>query len=204
MAGSKHTTGGSAVYLSVSDGKLVQSVSQQTEDSVSRVNKSGKTVHEVFWRDWTGTILGIEKREHPYGEDWCITVHDGTQKAVIKMQVGSRYATEFAKRVPNLDLTKEVRIMPWSLVDEATQKKKTGIALYQDGIKVAPYYTKDSAEQMPNLNQVKVSGKMVWDSTDLDEFVAAILMGINGNAPQGEAQAPETNNAPEGEQEPPF
>ena len=204
MAGSKHTggSGGSVVYLSISNGKLVQRVNEPTEESISRVNKVGKTVHEVFWKDWSGRIEGIERVDGEYGSDWRLTLDDGEQKAVIQFQVGSRYATEFAKRVPNINPAVDIRFMPWQM-DGNDGKKKSGIAIYQNthGVpgqerKVDPYYTKDSAEQMPQLKQVKVSGKMVWDSTELDEFVEAILLRLNGKP---EATPPAVNPAQGGE-----
>lgn len=204
MAGSKHTgSGGSVVYLSISNGKLVQRVNEPTEDSVTRVNKTGKTVHEVFWKDWSGTIAGIERVDGEYGSDWRLTLDDGQQRAVIQFQVGSRYATEFAKRVPNITPGFAIRFMPWQM-DGADGKKKSGVAVYQNrhGVpgqeqKVEPYYTRESAEQMPQLKQVKVSGKVLWDSTELDEFVAGILNTLNLQPP-----APDANPAQGGEEVP--
>ena len=195
------------MYLSISNGKLVQRVNEPTEDSVTRVNKTGKTVHEVFWKDWSGTIAGIERVDGEYGSDWRLTLDDGQQKAVIQFQVGSRYATEFAKRVPNITPGFAIRFMPWQM-DGNDGKKKSGVAVYQNrhGVpgqeqKVEPYYTRESADQMPQLKQVKVSGKVLWDSTELDEFVENILLGLNGN-PDATPPAPDASPAQGGEELP--
>lgn len=195
-----NNTHGRTEYFTVSDGQFVKRVKEPTDASQSRVNKNGVTVHEEFYKALTGTIVSAEIRENGYGKDWSFKlVHEGGAY-VVQMPYGSRYATDLAKRFPNLQHGQAVRLMPWSLVDDKTGKKRSGLAVYQGGHKIEPYYTKDSAEQLPQLNQVKVSGKMVWDSTELDEAVEQILKGFNVAAIDGGADEP----FPETNEEPPF
>lgn len=196
--------GGSTEYFTVSDGQLVKRVKEPTAMSQSRTNKNGVTVHEERYKALTGKLIKSELRESQYGKDWSFTIAHEGGRYVVQMPHGSRYATDFAKRFPNIDLNQDVKLQPWALVDEASGKKRAGISIYQGGQKVEPFYTRDSAEQMPQLKQVKVSGKMVWDSTELDEFVDAILGGINNaQADAQDADDKHFNNLPEGEA-PPF
>jgi hypothetical protein len=195
-----NTQHGHTEYFTVSDGQFVKRVKEPTEASQSRVNKNGVTVHEERYKALTGTIVSAEIRESDYGKDWSFKmVHEGGAY-VIQMPYGSRYATDLAKRFRNIRQGEAVRLMPWSLIDDKTGKKRSGLAVYQGGQKLEPFFTRDSAEQLPQLKQVKVSGKMVWDSTELDEAVEQILKGFNVAAIDGGADEPfaETN------EEPPF
>jgi hypothetical protein len=196
--------GGSTEYFTVSDGQLVKRVKEPTALSRPRTNKNGATVHEERYKSLSGRLVKSELRESQYGKDWSFTIAHEGGRYVVQMPHGSRYATDFAKRFPNIELTAEIKMQPWMLIDEASGKKRAGVSIYQGGQKIEPFYTRDSAEQMPQLKQVKVSGKMVWDSTELDEFVDAILSRVN----EGQPTAPQSDDEhfptmPEGEA-PPF
>jgi len=51
---------------------------------------------------------------------------------------------------------------------------------------------------MPQLKQVPFNGKILWDSSELDAFVAGILNGLNTTTPP----APDASPAQGGEGEP--
>lgn len=195
-----NTQHGHTEYFTVSDGQFVKRVKEPTEASQSRVNKNGVTVHEERYRALTGTIVSAEIRDSDYGKDWSFKMVHDEGAYVIQMPYGSRYATDLAKRFRNIRQSEAVRLMPWSLIDDKTGKKRSGLAVYQGGQKLEPFFTRDSAEQLPQLKQVKVSGKMVWDSTELDEAVEQILKGFNVAAIEGGADEPMA----EAEEEAPF
>ena len=56
-------------------------------------------------------------------------------------------------------------------------KKVTGITMYQnDGngfVKIAPAFTKDKPNGLPEMKQIKVKGKVTWDDSDMCEFLEA-------------------------------
>lgn len=195
-----NTQHGHTEYFTVSDGQFVKRVKEPTEASQSRVNKNGVTVHEERYKALTGTIVSVEIRENDYGKDWSFKMVHEEGAYVIQMPYGSRYATDLAKRFRNIRQGEAVRLMPWSLIDDKTGKKRSGLAVYQGGQKLEPFFTRDSAEQLPQMKQVKVSGKMVWDSTELDEAVEQILKGFNVAAIDGGADEP----FPETNEEVPF
>ena len=49
MGLTNQSQGGSKVFLSISNGKLVRSYKEKVEGSVSRINKAGREVHEMFY-----------------------------------------------------------------------------------------------------------------------------------------------------------
>ena len=69
--------------------------------------------------------------------------------------------------------------MPWSMADKNDASKKiTGIACYQnDGngmVKVQPAFTKDAPNGLPQMKQVKIKGAMVWDDSEMTEFLGQV------------------------------
>jgi hypothetical protein len=175
MALTKDGDGG--IYLSISDGKIVRSHKNAVEGvTQSRINKNGKTVHEEKFRDISGVLKAMQVRDTDYGKQWALRIEDGDQVYLLFIGYSSRYATSLLKALPNIDLEKELRLMPWSMIDKNDATKKvTGITVYQDGKKLEPYYTKEQPNGLPQMTQVKLKGQMVWDSTDMDEFLCKMV-----------------------------
>lgn len=166
-------------YLSVANGRLVQQVKEPTQDSVSRVNKVGKTVHEVFYKDLTGVILSIDTKENDYGKQWQIIFEDGDDKYMVQMPYSSRYSSSFLKALPSVVKANAVRFMPWEMQDKNDASKKiNGITMYQnDGngiVKVRSAFTKENPNGIPQMKQVKVKGKTTWDDSEMMEFLEGI------------------------------
>ncbi len=163
-------------YLTVSNGKLVRQVKEATKDSVSRVNKMGRTVNEVTYRDLTGVIENIETKENDYGKQWHVTFIDGEEKYQVQMPYSGRYSSSFLKALPNISRSEPVKFMPWEMVDNKDSSKKiTGVTCYQndgDGfVKIKPAYTREEPNGLPEMKQVKIKGKTAWDDSDLMIFL---------------------------------
>lgn len=171
--------GAGTIYLSVSNGKLVRQFKQATKDSAERVNKTGKTVHEEFYKDLTGIITKIETKENDYGKQWQIVFQDGEERYMVQMPYSGRYSSSFLKALPNVTPGQVVRFMPWEMQDKSDANKKvTGITMYQDQdgngmTKIPPAYTKEDPNGLPEMTKAKVKGKTVWDDTDMMEFLEA-------------------------------
>jgi len=157
-------------YLSIADGKLVRRHKEANAQTQTRITKTGKTVHEEYFNALSGTITGIEKRDHEYGTDLSLTVQDGDQEYIVQMPYSSRYSSSLMKALPNVDLTQPLKLRPWSLKDG--EKTITGITLYQPD-KIAPYYTKEQPNGLPEMVQVKIKGKVTWDDSDMNAFLFA-------------------------------
>jgi hypothetical protein len=180
-----NSTGGSnTIFLSISDGALTRTFKEANQNTRERVTKTGRLVHEQHFRDVEGLITGLETRENDYGKQWWLSLEDGDEKYIITMPYSSRYASSFLKALPNLDKSKNVKIMPWSMTDKQDASKKvTGVTMYQDGIKVLPAYTKDEPNGLPQMKQVKIKGKITWDDSDMMEFLEKAAMSwLNDNS----------------------
>jgi len=175
MALSK-ANGSNTIYLSVADGYLVRSYKEANSNTTQRVTKTGKLVHEEKFKDLTAKLVGAETKENDFGKQWCLKFQDGEETYIVNMPYSSRYSASFLKALPNIDLTKNVKFMPWSMVDKNDAAKKvTGITMYQnDGngmVKIAPAFTKDAPNGLPEMKQIKVKGKVTWDDSDMTEFL---------------------------------
>ena len=175
MALSK-SNGSNTIYLSVADGNLVRSYKEANSNTTQRVTKTGKLVHEEKFKDLTAKLVGAETKENDFGKQWCLKFQDGEETYIVNMPYSSRYSASFLKALPNIDLSKNVKFMPWSMVKKKKKKKKvTGVTMNQnDGngmVKVAPAFTKDAPNGLPEMKQIKVKGKVTWDDSDMTEFL---------------------------------
>jgi hypothetical protein len=167
------------IYLSVADGNLVRQHREATNETTQRVTKTGKLVHEERFKDLVAQLLGAETKENDFGKQWCLKFKDGEDMYIVNMPYSSRYAASFLKALPNIDLTKIVKFMPWSMQDKNDSTKKvTGVTMYQDDgngvVKIAPAFTKDNPNGLPQMKQVKVKGVLTWDDTEMNEFLEAM------------------------------
>lgn len=166
--------GGSGIYLSIAEGKLVRQYKESVKDvTVSRVNKTGRTVHEQKFDYIEGKITNLRVNINDYGKQYVVEITDDEgEKFFINMMYSSRYANSFLKCLPNIDLKQPVKLQPWSLIDKKDPTKTvTGTTMWQAGKKIEPFYTKDNPNGLPPMTQVKFKGELKWDSSDMDEFL---------------------------------
>ena len=202
MALSK-ANGSNTIYLSVADGYLVRSHKEANSNTTQRVNKKGKLVHEEKFKDLTAKLVGAETKKNDFGKQWCLKFQDGEETYIVNMPYSSRYSASFLKALPNIDLTKNIKFMPWSMVDKNDATKKvTGITCYQnDGngmVKVQPAFTKDAPNGLPEMKQIKVKGKVTWDDSDMTEFLENVAKKCFAKI----AVAPTNDEGFEGEEAP--
>lgn len=159
----------SAIYLIISDGKICRRVQSPTTSSKERVTKEGRIVHEEFYHGWSGKITDIRTRTSDYGKDWNVTIDDGQIRAILQMKYSSGYASAFLKTLPNVDLSKDVQLMPRA--DTIDGKTKTTMFVKQDGAAIKWAFTKDNPNGLPPMRKIKVKGVDVWDDSDMMDYL---------------------------------
>jgi hypothetical protein len=171
--------GSNLTYLSVSDGNLVRQFKTANDRTTERVTKTGKLVYEERFRDLTGLITNINTRENDYGKQWQLTFEDEDDTYIVSMPYSSRYASSFLKALPNINIQEPLRFMPWAMKDKNdVSKTVTGITCYQDDTKIAPAYTKDAPNGLPQMIKIKVKGKEQWDDSDMTSFLEQMALKI--------------------------
>jgi len=172
-----------AIYLTISDGKICRRVQSPTPSSIQRTTKDGRVVNEEHYNGWMGIITNITTRESDYGKEWNVTINDGIVTVILSFKYSSGYAASFLKALPNVKLSEPVTFTPKVTIDG--DKKRTVLFLNQNGSAVKWAYTKDNPNGCPGLKQIKVKGVNTWDDSDMMEFLESmvnndILPQLNG------------------------
>lgn len=162
----KNTTNESKKFLSVlSDGKFHQTVSEGTNGAVVRnyEDKEGnkKTKHELIFDSVSGMITKISFEDGDYGKNLNIEL-DGD--GVISLNTSSSFGEDVMKKLPNIDLNKEVEFKPFSFKDDKDKLIK-GVTLIQDDKKLTNYYYDIETKKVIN-NMPEFEGK----KTDNDDW----------------------------------
>lgn len=175
--------GVNTTYLSVADGNLVRQHKQANERTTERLTKTGKLVFEERFKDLTAKLENITTRTNEYGTQWQLHFKDGDASYVVSLPYSSRYTSSFLKALPNLDTSKDVRFMPWAMKDKLDATKIiTGVTLYQDGEKIAPAYTREDPNGLPQMVKIKVKGKEQWDDSDMMQFLEQMAFKLFADA----------------------
>lgn len=156
-------------FVNILGGKFSQRVDESTPGAVARVNKEGKTVFEKYHDFFVGKLIDIKTQDGAYGKNWLFVFEDGGEVYNLQLSYSNSYATAFLKMLPNIDLTKEMKVSPsLKMVDG---KNKSSLFVEQDGKTVKHAYTKDNPNGLPQMEQVQVKGQLVWDDTKRIEFL---------------------------------
>ena len=153
-------------YISIlADGLFHMTVPEGTEGAVKRdyETSDGKagTKYELVYGELTGKIDDVSFFDSNYGKLLQITVTDGDEEPVI-ISVGTsgNFGTDLLKKLPNIDLKKEVTFAPYSFKDEKTSKPKRGVAITQDGKKIESFYydakKKANKHDFPEIDEAKL------------------------------------------------
>lgn len=163
------------IFLSITDGKVVQRVKEGTPGSTPRATKSGKVVHEVRYAYVTGILTNIGIRTGDVAgqevKEWVFDMTDGQENYSVQVMYDSRYATSllYALANPEVDFSSPITITPWMKV--VNDKKKTSCYLKQGDKSIDWYFTKDDPNGLPDLKKVTLKGKDTWDNYDRMQFL---------------------------------
>lgn len=166
----------------LSDGKFHQTVPETTEGAVKRDYelKDGTkgSKWELIAQSISGRIANVGIYEGDFGKQVQIDLGSGKELISIYLSTLSPFGEDFMKKLPNIDMEKDVRIVPYAFEDEATKKKRRGLTIYQDkdgeDIKVQDFYHKKDGEKSAAVNgypEVPAESKE-WDSEDWKLYFA--------------------------------
>jgi hypothetical protein len=160
-------------YITILGGKFCVRVQEGTPGAVARVNKLGKTVHELFYDSFTGKLINIRTRDGEYGKSWEFDFQDSGEVYTLQLSYSNSYATNLLKILPNVDLSKEMKVQPAQKIEDG--KTKSSLFISQDGKTLKHAYTKDAPNGLPPMEQKTVKGQVVWDDTERLAFLEAMV-----------------------------
>lgn len=150
-------------YMTIlSDGSMRLPATETTEGAIKREYETsdGKTgtKWETVYRDLSGLITNVDFYDGEYGTLLQLTVEDGEEKTVLSVSTSSNFGEDLMKKLPNIDMKKPVKIVPFAFEDDNGKKKK-GVTVYQNDVKLENfYYDKNSKTNMygyPNIEMKK-------------------------------------------------
>jgi hypothetical protein len=176
-------------FITILGGKLCQRVPVGTEGAVKRTNKLGNVVNEKFYDSFTGKLINIKVQDGTYGKTWNFVFKDKEEPYTLQLSYSNSFSTALLKMLPNIDLTKEMKLSP--SVKEIDGKDRSSLFINQDGKAIKHAYSRENPNGMPDMEQVTVKGVLVWDDTKRLEFLDKMvhetilpkLQAINGYSP---------------------
>lgn len=168
----------SKTYLSIlgSDGQIHQTVEEGVEGAVKREYETsdGKTGEkwELKFSSFTGFIIDVKFFEGDFGANILIDLKDeDDNEYTLAISASSTFGEQFMMKLPNLDLTKEVLLKPYSFPDKKNAGKRIrGLKLVQDDEPVLDYFTEyDEVKKtfktlhgMPSPDKKKTTTSEKW------------------------------------------
>ena len=138
----------------LADGKLHMTVEEGTEGARKREYETsdGKTGEkwELVFTEVTGKITEVKFFEGDYGKSLQLKIEDGDEKPVVlSLSCASNYGEDAMKKIINVDLEKDVKIVPYSFLDDKGKNKK-GVTIYQEDQKIKNFFYDEDAKK--NIN----------------------------------------------------
>lgn len=167
-------------FLNVMFGKIVESVTKETEGAKERVNKVNQMVYEKHYEFISGKILNIRIEESKdYGDKLMVIMEDMGERYTLQIPVESRYFKSFAMRMPNLKAGQTYCIKPYDFTDNK-KKRVTGLNIYEGmtdtGVKIESAYTKENNNGMPEFPaQGDDSEVKIW-SIKVTKFLKEVIL----------------------------
>lgn len=130
-------------FISIlADGSMRMVVPEGTEGAVKREYETSDekkgVKHEIVYTELEGLIKGVKFFEGDFGKLLQIAF-SGEPLIILSVSTESSYGEDLMKKLPNIDITKEVKLVPYSFEDLKGKKRK-GVTVYQDGNKIESYY----------------------------------------------------------------
>lgn len=170
------------VFAKISAGKIRIKTDKSDPDHVYRkvtVNEKVYEMYELVYDSFTGFIQGVTRNEHPqYGTSWNIIMSDGDQTISFSFGEDGNYFTTFAQKFPNVDITKEVTIAPYSKAIEGKPYRNQGISFYQG--EPVPNYYKDWDNDTKKSTLKNGLEKFPWNKDMSKDDLAVLKIKIKG------------------------
>lgn len=198
--GLDNRTGGN--YITILGGKFCQRVPEGSDGAVKRTNKMGNVVFEKFYDSFTAKLIDINVQEGTYGKTWNFIFKDKEEPYNLQLSYSNTFASAFLRILPNIDLTKEIKLSP--SVKEVDGKDKSSLFVNQDGVALRHAFTRENPNGMPDMEQITIKGLLVWDDTKRLEFLEKMvretiipeLRSLNGNVTTPETSTESGEDVP--------
>lgn len=124
-------------YLHIAYGKLREKAVENASGAVARINSQNKTMWEYVFDYIEGKIVGIfYKEDQKFGNSFEVVFSDNVEKFQVSFKEGDNFYNDFFSKLPNVDLNKWVKLVPYDFEDKNTGKQKRGLVIWQGDAKI--------------------------------------------------------------------
>lgn len=152
-----------------SDGTFRKVVDQSTEGAVRRDYETSDGKKGTKWELKADSIEGVISRlgiyEGEYGKNILIALGDEDGEVIISLSSSSNFGEDFMKKLPAIDMTKPVKLSPYSFEDDKG-KTRRGISIMQNEKKIESAYS----EKNEKTGKWKVTNGMPETDGDTAKF----------------------------------
>lgn len=133
MSTEQAATANNKRYYQVFNGAFRTKVPEGTFNALERVNKNNVRVFEREVKALFGLIENISLEDSDYGKQIKITLdtNDEGVHPILSFGVESKDGRDILKKLPAVDFSKEVRIMPYRFKPEDKDEEISGISITQ-------------------------------------------------------------------------
>ena len=129
-------------YLHISYGKFREKAGENANGAEVRQTKEKKTVWEYVYDYAEGEIVKIfYKESKDYGNSFEVLIRDDKELFQVSFKEGDNFYNDFFAKLPNVDLDKWVKLIPYDFEDENSGKQKRGLTVWQENNKLDSKFT---------------------------------------------------------------
>jgi len=129
-------------FLHISYGKFRERAGENESGAEVRINKDNKSIWEFVFDFVEGQITGIfYKEDDKFGNSFEVVLDDKIDKFQIAFKEGDSFFNDFFSKLPNVNLDKWVKLVPYDFEDKNTGKKKRGLVIWQEQNKIESKFT---------------------------------------------------------------
>ncbi len=129
-------------FLHISYGKFRERAGENESGAEVRINKDNKSIWEFVFDFVEGQITGIfYKEDDKFGNNFEVVLDDKIDKFQISFKEGDSFFNDFFSKLPNVNLDKWVKLVPYDFEDKNTGKKKRGLVIWQEQNKIESKFT---------------------------------------------------------------
>ena len=126
----------------LSDGSIRVKCDESTEGAKKREYETSDGTTGIKWElvynSLSGIITNIEFEDGQFGEQMKVTISDD-EEIILTMGSSSSFADDLMKKLPSIDVLKQVEISPYSFTDDKGKSRK-GITLRQNDKKISNFF----------------------------------------------------------------
>lgn len=175
----------SGLWYTINEGKFKRKVTEDTEDAIPRDwetpdGKSGRK-WELHYNALFGKIEDIKIVDGEYGQQLLIQLDkdENDETPMIALSMNSKYGVDFLKKLPNVKLDQEVRLMPFNFEND-DGKEVTGIRIdHKDAegkfkVKVENYFS-DGTKSINGYPDPEPNAKENYSKADWKNYFGYVV-----------------------------